>query len=115
VKRGDLVIVDFRNVNPPAGVRPSLVVQNDRDNVRATKTIVVQVTTNLRRAGLDTHFLIDANHPDWTASGLRRPSVVNCSILATIEQADVVGVIGSLSTQTMKDIEARLKAALAII
>jgi len=114
VKRGDLVVVDFRNINPPAGVRPALVLQNDRDNARTTKTIVAQVTTNLKRVGWDTHYLIDVNHPDWSTSGLRRPSVVNGSNLATIEQADVLGVIGSLSAATMEEIDLRLKAALAI-
>lgn len=114
MKRGDLVIVDFRNVNPSAGVRPSVVVQNDRDNARTTKTIVVQVTTNLRRVGLDTQHLIDPNHPDWAKSGLRKPSVVNCSNLATIPQGDILGLIGSLSGATMNAIDDCLKAALAV-
>jgi mRNA-degrading endonuclease toxin of MazEF toxin-antitoxin module len=38
--RGDVVIVDFRPVHPAAGVRPALVIQNDRDNARMSKTIV---------------------------------------------------------------------------
>src|ERR1043165_4701309 len=87
--RGDLVIVDFRSVNPTAGGRPAPVVQNDRDNARMANTIVVQVTTNTNRSTQDTQILIDSKHPDWTASGLRRPSVVNCSNIYTIEKRDV--------------------------
>jgi mRNA interferase MazF len=112
--RGDIVIVDFRPVNPNAGVRPALVVQNDRDNARMNNTIVAQVTTNVRRAGQDTQILVDANHPDWAASGLRHPSVINCSNVYTIEQRDVARIIGSLSASTVKQIDACLKFALGL-
>ena len=33
-RRGDVVIVDFSPNDPRAKVRPALIVQNDRDNVR---------------------------------------------------------------------------------
>ena len=112
--RGEIVIVDFRSVNPKAGVRPALVVQNDRDNARMSNTIVAQVTTNIRRVGQDTQILIDANHPDWVTSGLRHASVMNCSNVYTIEQRDVARVVGSLSAATMQRIDACLKAALGI-
>ena len=112
MNRGDLVIVDFRPTNPNAGVRPALVVQNDRDNARMRNTIVAQVTTNIRRSGEDTQHLLDPSHPDWLASGLRHPSVVNCSNVYTIEQADVARIVGSLSASTMRVIDECLKAAL---
>ena len=114
MNRGDLVIVDFRPANPNAGVRPALVVQNDRDNLRMSNTIVAQVTTNIRRRSQDTQILVDTNHPDWASSGLRRPSVVNCSNLYTIEQSDVARIIGSLSVTTMQEVDACLKVALDI-
>ncbi len=82
--RGSLVIVNFTPTNPAAQIRPALVVQNDRDNARMGNTIVVQITTNITRAQQDTQLLVDQAHPDWAASGLRRPSVVNCSNLATV-------------------------------
>ncbi len=65
---GQLVIVDFRLVNPNAGVRPALIVQNDGDNRRINNTVVVQVTTNISRANLPTQLLIDSGHADWTAN-----------------------------------------------
>lgn len=110
--RGNLVIIDFSATNPQAGVRPGLVVQNDLDNLRMSNTIVVQVTTNIRRAGQPTQLLIDATHGDWARSGLRRASVVNCSNLATIAQADIRKTIGTLSPATMTMIDECLKSAL---
>ena len=114
MKRGDVVIVDLRPTNPAAKVRPALVLQNDRDNARMANTILAQITSNTRRAQQDTQLLIDENHPDWPASGLQHPSVVNCSTIYTVEQQHVTRVIGSLSRATMKQIEECLKAALAI-
>lgn len=114
MNRGDLVIVDFRSTAPQAGVRPALVVQNNRDNARMSNTIVVQVTTTIHRLGQDTQLLIDANHPDWSRSGLRRSSVVNCSNIYTIDGRDIARIIGSLSATTMESIDACLKIALGV-
>jgi mRNA-degrading endonuclease toxin of MazEF toxin-antitoxin module len=38
MNRGDVVTVDFSRYDPTDKVRPALVVQNDRDNLRMTKT-----------------------------------------------------------------------------
>jgi mRNA-degrading endonuclease toxin of MazEF toxin-antitoxin module len=114
MKRGDLVIVDFGVVNPAASIRPALVIQNDRDNARMSKTIVAQITTNIRRAGENTQLLIDPGHTDWMQSGLKRSSVVNCTNLATIDQSDIRRIFGSLSPATMRQINDCLRSALAI-
>lgn len=115
LNRGDRVIVDFRPVNPRAGVRPALVVQNDRDNRRLTNTVVAQVSSNVRRASADTQLLIDERHSDWTASGLRHPSAVICSNLYTISRDEVARVIGTLSDTTMQQVNERLPIVLGLI
>ena len=114
MKRGELVIVDFRSNNPGLGVRPALILQNDNDNGRMSNTIVAQVTTNVKRAHEESQYLIGLSHPDWANSGLRRPSVVNCSNIYTVEQRDVVKVIGALSEATMGEINECLKVVLDI-
>jgi len=112
--RGSIVIVDFASTNPGSGVRPAVIVQNDRDNARMTNTIVAQITSNISRANEPTQLLIDQGHPDWIASGLRRPSVVNCSSVATVQQQHVTRVIGRLSTSTMGQTDACLRAAFGL-
>lgn len=114
MNRGDVVIVNLTPMNPAAKMRPALVIQNDDDNRRMTNTIVAQVTSNISRSHERTQVLIDATHPDWPMSGLRLPSVVNCSNLTTVQQADVRHVIGSLSPVTMQDIDECLRIALAL-
>jgi mRNA interferase MazF len=112
MNRGDIVTVDFSQYDLADKVRPALVVQNDRDNGRMTKTIVALITGNVRRTTEDTQYRLAPAHPDFSASGLRRESAVNCSNLYTIRQADVTRVIGRLSPATMEEIADCLKAAL---
>ena len=114
MNRCDIVIVDFRSTMPSAGVRPALVIQNDVDNRRMANTIVVQVTTTLHRSLEKTQLLIDPTHVDWAASGLLRPSVINCSNIYTIRQSDVARVVGALSKVTMQEVDACLRVALDI-
>ena len=115
LRRGQVVVVDFAPTNPASGVRPAVVVQNDRDNARMANTIVAQVTSNISRAHEDTQLLVDQAHSDWKSSGLRRPSVVNCSCVAYVRQSHITRTIGTLSSATMKQIDECLKAALGIV
>ena len=64
MNRGDIVTVDFSRYDPADKVRPALVVQNDRDNTRMTKTIVALISSNIGRAGEDTQYVIGRNHSD---------------------------------------------------
>jgi mRNA interferase MazF len=114
MKRGDVLVVDFSVYSPSEKVRPALVVQNDRDNARMKNTIVALITGNVRRVAEPTQFLIDQTHPDYSASGLHKGSVVNCSNLITVRQQDALHTIGTLSRDTMDRIDVCLKAALGL-
>jgi mRNA interferase MazF len=113
--RGSIVIVDFPFASGAAAKkRPALVIQNNRDNQRLSNTIVAMITGNTSRAAEATHLLIDPLTKDGIASGLRKPSIVNCTVLYTIEQRDIAAVIGSLSPALMAQVNQCLKAALEI-
>ena len=110
--RGDVVIVDFRPLNPAAKVRPAIVVQSDRHNGRMANTIIAQITSNLARSHEDTQLLIDQTHPDWGPSGLRLPSGINAANLATVLPSQITHVIGKLSPATMVDVDECLRSVL---
>src|SRR5436305_841652 len=113
VRRGDVVLAWYPFASGSGGKRrPCLVVQNDRDNGRLTNTVVVQITSNLRAAAEPTQLLIDVTTPEGRQSGLLHDSLVSCNNVATIEQALVVKVIGTLGGATMAKVETCLKAAL---
>src|SRR5262249_21758662 len=115
VQRGDVVLVDFPY---PSGtgskVRPALVIQNDRDNVRLTNTIVAQITGTTHRALEATHVLVEVATPEGQQPGLRFDSVVNCVNLLTLDKAKVLRLVGNLPDSLMIRVSDALKATLGL-
>jgi mRNA interferase MazF len=115
MNRGDVVIVHFPFTDGNRGKnRPALIVQNDRDNGRLTQTIVAMITGNTRYAGEATQLLVDPTSASGRSSGLHGRSAIKCCNFFSIAQQDVIQIIGRLSTDSMKEIDACLKAALQI-
>lgn len=114
-RRGDVVLAWYPFATGTGGKRrPCLVVQNDRDNARLTNTVVAQITSNLRAAAEPTHLLTEVSTPEGQAAGLLHDSLISCNNLATIEQALIAQVIGTLPAATMAGVDACLKAALEL-
>jgi mRNA interferase MazF len=115
IRRGDVVVVDFPFTDTnEAKVRPAVVVQNDRDNARLRKTVIVMVTGNLRRRGDPSHVFVDPNDPAGISSGLRFPSLNSCNNLFTIEQTGIIRVLGHLSGALKQQLDGSLKMALEL-
>lgn len=115
IRRGDVVLVDYPySSGGGRKVRPALVVQNDRDNQRLVNTVVVQVTSLTRRATEPTQVLVEIATPDGGQSGLRQDSVVNCVNILTLDQRQILRVLGSLSGPLLQQVEAGLRSALGL-
>lgn len=115
IHRGEIVIIDWPFAGGIGGkARPALVIQNDRDNVRLTNTIIAMITSRTHRTGEPTQVLVDVATPDGRQTGLHRTSVVNCVNLFTVEQKKVLHTIGRFSAALMQQVEAALKAALEL-
>jgi len=113
VKRGDVVLAYYPFASGAGSSRrPVLVVQGDTQNQRLKNTIVVQITSNLKRAKDPAHLLIDVTTPEGAQSGLLHDSLISCINLATIHETRINKVIGSLSAAHMIKINSCLKAAL---
>ncbi len=80
------------------------VVQSDKENRRLRNTIVVQITSNLKRSKEATHLLIEVASPEGVQSGLLHDSLVSCINLATIQEDRINKVIGSLPSAAMHKI-----------
>ena len=113
-RRGEVVVVDFPYSDGGSKVRPTLVVQNDRDNARMAKTVVAMITGNLRRTGDPAHMLVDPTTPDGAGSGLNGASLVSCNNLYTIDQVAILRTLGRLSVAAMRKVDDCLKAALGL-
>ena len=73
------------------------------------------VTSNTRLATTEpAQVLIDIATPDEQGSGLSRASAVKCENLYTLSQQTVLRTIGHLSNPLMQQVDAALKASLAL-
>lgn len=112
VQRGDVVVVDFPFTDiDQSKPRPALVVLADAYNQRTRKTIVALITTNLRFAKAHCNLFIDLATPAGVQSGLKHSSVITCINLLTVEQDDILKILGTLPDPEMQQIDACMKNA----
>ena len=72
MNRGDVVIVEFPYADGRRGKnRPSLIVQNNRDNLRLANTVVAMISGNTRHANEPTQILVNP--------GMRPAEVPGCT------------------------------------
>ena len=123
VRRGEIYWVEFDPVrgSEQGGLRPALIVQNDVGNRYSPTTVVVAIT---RAVPPEPYPFVVVVEPE--DSGLPERSAVNCSQIATIQQAGSgsrlrpprgkleVRPIGSLSPDKMVHVDEALTFSLAL-
>jgi len=123
IKRGEIYWVSFDPVkgSEQGGLRPALIVQNDLGNRHSPTTVVVAITRTVPPGPYP--FVVVVEPED---SGLPERSAVNCSQIATIQQAGPesrlrpprgeaeVRPIGRLSAEKMGEVEEALRYSLAL-
>src|SRR5437660_3180735 len=107
MKRGEFVEVDWHYTDMSGSkLRPAVVVQADFLNGLIDDTILVQITST--RHGIP-GTEVELDPAVETRSGLSKTCVASCANISTFDQLLVLGTIGSLSDQAIKEIEACLK------
>lgn len=105
-RRGDIVLIDVPIVDGSrvqGGNRPWLIVQNDVGNRHSPTTIVVPLTSKLKRMEMPTHVIV-------TGKGIKA-SMVECEQVRVIDKARVKKCICTLSPQIMSYVDKALKNA----
>lgn len=114
VRRGEIVLLDYPYTSGGSKVRPALVVQDDTQNRKLANTFVAMVSSQLKRAAEPMQLVIELASPQGQQSGLRQDSLVNCTRLYTIEQSQVLRMLGTLPPQTMQQIDDCPRKTLAL-
>jgi mRNA interferase MazF len=116
VDRGDVVLVEFPFSDlSQTKKRPALVVQCDENNEKLDDMILALITSNTDRViYTDTQYLIQKDSDVWRQSGLLHESAVRCEHLMTLHRGMIQRVMGTLSRKAMRDVNDRLKVALAL-
>lgn len=102
IKRGEVWLA---NLNPTrgseqAGTRPVIIFQNDAINQFTTTLLTIPLTTNLRRAALPSCVKVGKGE-----GGLKSDSVVLCHQLRVLDKTRLQRKLGSISQQTIDEIE----------
>lgn len=110
--RGEIYLVDLGdNVgSEQSGVRPVLIVQNERGNRYSPTTIVCPLTTKAKQS-LDTHLSLTAEE-----CGIPKDSTVLCEQIRTIDKTRLQKKLGEISKQeTINDLNKALLISMEIL
>ena len=109
VKRGEIYYADLSPVvgSEQSGIRPVLIIQNDRDNERSPTTIVAAITSSKTQATLPTHVT-------FTAECLPYESTVLLEQIRTIDKSRLDEHIGRLDKNTMGAVDKAIVVAFDI-
>lgn len=100
LRRGDIFFADLGNK-----CRPYLVVQNDTGNAHSPRTIIVPLTSKIRK-GLPTHCTIC-----W---GTIRPSAVQCEEIMHVDVDPRWRAVEHLPSHIMRHVDKALKIAIGL-
>lgn len=109
ISRGELY---FADLNPyegceQGGIRPVLIIQNDKGNQFSTTTIVAPITCNIyTKKRIPTHFIIDY--------ALDRKSIVLFEQIRVIDKSRIIRYIGKLNSKDLKNIDTKIAISLGI-
>ena len=111
VVRGDIFIADLDPVvgSEQGGVRPVLVVQNERGNRFSPTVICAAMTSRIQKNDLPTHVWIAAQD-----SGLDRDSLVLCEQIRTLEKQRLRARAGHVAGLAMQRVDRALACALEL-
>ena len=111
VTRGDIFIADLDPVvgSEQGGVRPVLIVQNNRGNRFSPTVICAAMTSRMNKHDLPTHVWIAA-----CDSGLARDSLVLCEQIRTLEKRRLRARAGRVEGLALARVDDALRRALGI-
>ncbi len=107
VRWGDIVLADFgrQSGSEQCGIRPALVIQNNKGN-QVSPTIIVCAITSANKKNLPTHVEVA---PDET--GLEKHSIILAEQVRTISKSRIIKKCGTVNS---KKIVEKIQKSLAI-
>ena len=106
IKRGQIYLVDLSNGfgSEQGGVRPVLVVQNNKGNKYSPTIIVACLTSKV----------YEKHHSIPTTVGLKYPSIVMMEQIKVIDKSRIIKYIGSVTPRFMKLLDNRILISLGM-
>lgn len=110
IKLGDIF---YANLNPTIGseqdgVRPVLVVQNNKGNRFSPTIVIIPITSNLSKSHLPTHVILK------NTKGLERESIALIEQIRTLDKKRLIRKITSVSNEDLERVKDAIKKNLSI-
>lgn len=107
-KRGNICMANFNPFtgSEQGGIRPALIIQNDVGNFYSPTTIVAAITSNVDKAELPTHVVIE--------NCLPKKSMVLLEQIRTIDTSRINECIGQVTDDEIKKIDKALCISLGL-
>lgn len=93
----DIVLVDFGKVEfagEQGGIRPAIIVQNTMGNIFSSTTIVLPMTTKIKRLSQPTHSLLKKDD----SKGIDQDSMILGECIRQISENRIIKKLGEIST-----------------
>lgn len=114
IRRGDILYVELsasRSGSIQAGIRPVIVVSNNKANKFSTVFTVVPLTTKLfKKRNLPTHVFVSA----FTSLGLEQHSIALCEQVTSINYEKIIGNLGHVDESTLEQITEAVKVQIGV-
>jgi len=111
IKRGEIFLVNLEPVkgSEQGGIRPCLIVQNNKGNLYSPLTIIAPITSKQFTKEYPTNVFIPKQE-----SKLNKDSTILLNQIKTIDKQRLIKTIGSLDNFTMQKVDMALKISLDI-
>lgn len=111
IKRGDIYYVNLFDANgrEEAGVRPCLILQNNKGNKHSPTTIIAPISSRMEHASLPIHAVVSCQ-----TSGLTTASMVFLEQIRVIDKSRLLTKIGYIPLYMMDNIDKALKISVGL-
>ena len=98
INHGDILLIDYKqNIGrEQGGIRPSIVLSNEKCNIYSPVITVAPLTGQIKKA-LSVHVLVDSN----AKNGLREKSVVLLEQIRVIDKTRIVKKLGTIDDSSL--------------
>ena len=107
IRRGEIYMADLTVSEgcEQGGVRPVLVIQNDKGNIHAPTVIIAPISSKMHKSRFPTHVNLDC---------LQRSSFVELEQIRTIDKRRLGRQLGRIDDATQERVNHAIKVSLAI-
>ncbi|NCC55114.1 MAG: type II toxin-antitoxin system PemK/MazF family toxin [Erysipelotrichia bacterium] len=109
IKRGDVYYCNLSPVvgSEQGGIRPVVVVQNDKGNKYSNTVIIAPISKKMRKPPIPTHVIFSSDHLNYV-------SMILLEQIRTIDKSRLEQWICTLDVKTMHEIDVALHVSLSL-